>query len=427
MHSAQLLEAYPFATTSSLAAYCFLVLLSIPATRRVVSPYFVRPTPPHQQFLGSLDTFRGLAASLVALGHCWWATYPMFAATQWRLGFIAYNSKAVPIFAVLSGFLIYRSVLTIKTIEGLRNYAIRRFFRIYPVYAAGVLLAALTSQYLATNDYHGLGRFFADLFMLQTIEWPGSFGNPPTWSLYVEVVFYAYLPLVVITLGRSRMLWFSAALFVVLLIADSQSRVLGLWKFFSIGIMAAELFPYTKRFAVAFFSIGVLLLIWDFGGPPHDWFAGLHMTKLHEDGETIGLGIASAMILISAPHLKNVGVALNMLPLRILGVISYSVYIMHFFYLKVVFEQITLFSNLGSPEMKAVWEALPSYPWWYLPFVIFPGVLFWGLISFLLIERPGIRFGQWLTTRHQNRAQASAHGRMPISKPIDPLSHQLLD
>jgi peptidoglycan/LPS O-acetylase OafA/YrhL len=421
MYSAHLLGAYPFAAISSLAAYCFLVLLSIPSTRCIVSPYFVHPTPPHQQFLGSLDTFRGLAASLVALGHCWWATYPIFAATQWKLSFLAYNSKAVPIFAVLSGFLIYRSVLSIKTIEGLRNYAMRRFFRIYPVYAVGVLLAALTSQYLANHDYHGLGRFFADLFMLQTIEWPGGFGNPPTWSLFVEVVFYAYLPVVVITLGRSRMLWFSTVLLIVLLIADSQSRALGLWKFFSIGIIAAELFQYTKRAAAILFLVGTLLLIWDFGGPTHDWFAGLHVTKLHEDGETIGLGLASALIVVSAPHLKNVSAVLNVLPLRILGVISYSVYIMHFFYLKVVFAQITLFSILGTPEMKAVWDTLPSYPSWYLPIVIFPGVLFWGLISFLLIERPGIRFGQWITTRSRNKERSLAHAQTipAISKNIE--------
>src|SRR4051812_19194743 len=105
MSSAGLISAFPFAFASSLAAYAFLLLLAIPSSRRVIAPYFVHPSPPHQQFLGSVDTFRGFAASLVALGHCWWATYPIFEKTQWKIDVLAYNSKAVPIFAVLSGFL----------------------------------------------------------------------------------------------------------------------------------------------------------------------------------------------------------------------------------------------------------------------------------------------------------------------------------
>jgi hypothetical protein len=31
--------------------------------------------------------------------------------------------------------------------------------------------------------------------------------------------------------------------------------------------------------------------------------------------------------------------------------------------------------------------------------LFFPGLLFWGAVSFLLIESPGMRFGKWLIDR----------------------------
>ena len=106
------LWAYPFATASSVACYAVLIALAIPRSRRAIAPSLGHPVRPHQEYLDAFDTIRGLAAAWVALGHCWWASYPLFASTQQIFPWIAYNTKAVPIFAVLSGFLIYRSVLS---------------------------------------------------------------------------------------------------------------------------------------------------------------------------------------------------------------------------------------------------------------------------------------------------------------------------
>jgi hypothetical protein len=49
--------------------------------------------------------------------------------------------------------------------------------------------------------------------------------------------------------------------------------------------------------------------------------------------------------------------------------------------------------------MYAHFKSLPMMPAWYLPLLFFPGVLFWGLVSFLLVERPGIMLGQRLVTK----------------------------
>ncbi|HEU0146724.1 MAG TPA: acyltransferase family protein, partial [Bradyrhizobium sp.] len=194
-------SAYPIATVSSAAFYLLLITLAIPQSRRFVAPFLTHPIPPHQQFLQAFDTFRGFAAVLVAMGHIWWATYPVFQSTQLTIPLLAYGAKAVPMFAVLSGFLIYRSVLSIQSLSDLRAYVIRRFCRIYPVYLLSVVLCLLCGQYVTGPYYTAQGFFISDLLMLKVFSWPPTYiGNPATWSLYVEVPFYVFLPVAVVAL-----------------------------------------------------------------------------------------------------------------------------------------------------------------------------------------------------------------------------------
>jgi peptidoglycan/LPS O-acetylase OafA/YrhL len=397
------LAAYPFATLSSAGFYALLIALAVPSVRRVLVPYLGHPVTPNQQYLLAFDTFRGFAAALVALGHCWWATHPLFHPTQKAIQFIAFGQKAVPMFAVLSGFLIYRSVLLIRSVQDLRAYVIRRAFRIYPVYLLGVGLAVICSQYIAGQYVTPLSFLVSDVFMLNVLGWPGGFGNPVTWSLYIEVVFYALLPLAFLALGRRHLIQASAIGLLVLIAADFPSRTFGLWKFFLIGILASEVagsaaFARLSQSYAWVISImlglGIALLIYDFGGMENDWVSSLGLTTAHGEGNTVGLGLACFLILVSFCHLPRLSAMLNVLPLRLLGVISYSVYIVHFFYIYANFPELGSFTRAGTPPMFQHFESLPQMSAWYLPFFFFPGVFFWSVITFLLVERPGIQLGK---------------------------------
>jgi len=397
---------FPIATVSSAAFYALLLCFAFPGTRGVVTRIFAHPIPPHQSYLYGFDTLRGFAAALVAIGHCWWATYPVFAKTQGQFPFLAYGAKGVPIFAVLSGFLIYRSALgSIQSIEKLRAYAIRRFFRIYPVYALAVILCFLTGQYVDGPYTSVTSAFFADLFALNVFDWPG-FANPPAWSLYVEIAFYAFLPIMVLVVPRKWVVQFCLVGIVVMILADYESRVFALWRYFLVGIVAAELSPRIKPFpSLLLFCSGLILFVIDFRGINYDWVAKLGIGRLHQDGMSIGLGLACGLMFASLPNLTLIGRALNVAPLRMIGVISYSVYLTHFFYIKANFPEIGLFTKLGTQPMYDQFSRLPMYSQWYLPLVFFPGVFFWGAVSFLLIERPGMLLGKYLLN---NRAQRTA-------------------
>jgi peptidoglycan/LPS O-acetylase OafA/YrhL len=391
------LWAYPIATISTAAFYLLMLSLVLPGSRGVIEPWLAPPSP-HQQHLQSFDAFRGFAAGMVAMGHCWWATYPVFARTQADyIVSLAFDAKAVPMFAVLSRFLIYRSVLNIKNIEDLRSYVVRRFFRIYPMYLLSIVLCLITVQYVAGSYGSGKGFFFSDLLMMRVFNRPGGQANPVTWSLFIEVPFYAFLPLFVLTLGRRRVIVTSAFAIVCMIIAEYPSREFGLWKFFLVGILASEL-SWTdayKKPIVAWGSLllGLGLLYYDFGGPDYDWMAHLGFNTLRMDYETLALGIGCALVLAAFPHAKMAGKIADIPPLRLIGNSSYSLYIIHFFYILANFPELQRFANAGTPPMYEHFKTLTAMPWWYLPFVFFPGCITWAVASYVLVERPGIQLG----------------------------------
>ena len=392
------LGAYPFATISSIAFYALLIALAVPTARPFLLRLFAHPIPPHQQYLRGFDSLRGIAAAMVAIGHCWWATYPMFASTQLAAPWLGYTTKWVSIFAVLSGFLIYRSgLVAIKSVSALREYLVRRFFRIYPVYLLGIVMCLMLGQYTGNPSATSISYLFSDLFMLSVFNWPDGFANPPTWSLYVEVAFYAVMPLALLVVGQRRIVPFCLVGVAVMLLADNPSRVFALWKYFLLGIIASELSPaLSRRAAISCVTIGLGLLLIDFRGPSFDWAAQIGLGLKHSDEQTIGLGLGFSLLLVGLPHLAFLGRILSVAPLQMVGVVSYSVYVTQFFYIYANVPEIGLFTRAGTPPMYEHFLQMPSYPAWYLPLVFFPGALFWGVVSYLLVERPSMMLGRSL-------------------------------
>src|SRR6202022_2870038 len=109
--------------------------------------------------------------------------------------FVHFNI-GVEIFFVLSGFLIYRpfvsSHLVGTRLDGLRHYAARRLLRIYPAY----LVALIFLKLLGDIDLRG----FSALAKHSTLTYLysrdiGGLGIAQSWTLVVEVSFYAFVPL----------------------------------------------------------------------------------------------------------------------------------------------------------------------------------------------------------------------------------------
>lgn len=166
---------------------------------------------PQKRFF-SLDVLRGLACSLVLVGHMpvdYERLHPVVGGaihSVRRCGWLG-----VDLFFVLSGLLI--SGLLFKEIQssGKVNYGrfwIRRGLKIWPSYFVvfGLLIGARYFDSWAFGSHHNLDKLQASvapnsLFVQNYVEcwrWPHS------WSIAVEEHFYTLLPLVLIGLVMAR-------------------------------------------------------------------------------------------------------------------------------------------------------------------------------------------------------------------------------
>ena len=134
---------------------------------------------------------------------------------------------AVKGFFVISGYLV---MMSWDNSSSLRDYAAKRLRRIYPAYAAVVLACAVGGAFISRlplGDYldTGLLRYLtANLAFLNFLSptLPGVFeGQPYTevngalWTLKIEVMYYAFVPVLAWMLARFGRWWTLTALYVL--------------------------------------------------------------------------------------------------------------------------------------------------------------------------------------------------------------------
>ena len=147
-----------------------------------------------------VDGLRGMASLSIVLFHCFFGAMFLlkdfdrisaFAAQlpAW-LGFLANTDKAVDVFFMVSAYLLggalMREFARKGTIE-IRNFYIRRLFRIYPLFLLGLAVYALGNPGLAADNLI-YNLLFIDNFQMKNII-------PVGWSLSIEMQFYLGLPL----------------------------------------------------------------------------------------------------------------------------------------------------------------------------------------------------------------------------------------
>ncbi len=161
-----------------------------------------------------VDAMRGLAALAVVLFHVrvvLWAGWHEIVASDAYSAFdraiawlslpLSFGGTTVMLFFILSGFAIHYPYAAPGRACALRPFAIRRWFRIYPPYAAAVLLTIAAEQAVARlggAPTSPVARAAMSLAMVQTYAPPGAqlAGNPSLWSLPVEMELYLVYPVV---------------------------------------------------------------------------------------------------------------------------------------------------------------------------------------------------------------------------------------
>lgn len=146
-------------------------------------------------FFPCLDGLRAIAALMVVLNHV--GTSAGSLGARWPGSFLARTDAGVSIFFLLSGFLLYRPMVAANLAGRPRasteRFWWRRFVRIFPAYwlalGASVFVLGVVTMHSAREaiQYPTLTQIYSGLLVFG--------GLTQTWSLAVEVSFYAFLPL----------------------------------------------------------------------------------------------------------------------------------------------------------------------------------------------------------------------------------------
>lgn len=171
------------------------------------------PLPSSGVRLGGIEGLRAIAAGSIVLVHVWSASIANgeLNTPSWVADTVSTLSSGVTLFFTLSGFLLYRPFVA-RILRGdpnlnVRPYIRNRLLRIAPAY--WVILFLVAFVFGCATVRHGAQLTYArltdPLALLQAFflaqDYRGStmiIGISPAWSLAVEVVFYAALPVMAI-------------------------------------------------------------------------------------------------------------------------------------------------------------------------------------------------------------------------------------
>ncbi|PZQ32580.1 MAG: hypothetical protein DI562_03245 [Stenotrophomonas acidaminiphila] len=352
---------------------------------RWVRKWFLEvPAGARQGHLLTLDGLRGLAVLIVLGSHfsnAGWLRFPNLSGT---------GKSGVYLFFVLSAYLLAHAMLA-QPLAGMAsgrywaNYALRRVLRIWPLY-----LVLLLGSWCLTRAGVGIWHYQMDtaaLFGHLALRQ----GMSSLWSIPVEFIFYFWLPFIAAALLALRQLpggrWWGAGLLVALVFwarwrwpaaeAPTGGVKLGFYLvLFLCGIGAAWVQLCWSSLSreraawrvVAWVLLGVLVLV-----TPSVWVrlaGGGFNPELNHRWFTafgIGWGLLILALLWGGGALARLFASA---PMRLMGVVSYSVYLWH------------------MPVLQVA-DALGVRGWggWGL-LTLLVAVLLVSMGSFLLFERP---------------------------------------
>jgi peptidoglycan/LPS O-acetylase OafA/YrhL len=364
-------------------------------------------------FFPGLNGLRFFAASAVIVTHVELLKQQVGLPGLWdekkHPFFFQLGGLGVYFFFVLSGFLITYLLLKEKEKTGriaVRDFYIRRIFRIWPLYYLLVLLAFFVFPHIHLLELSFFQKFFYDhfwfklflfLFILPNVAL-GFFHSIPhaghAWSIGVEEQFYLIWPWIV---RKSRNLFRSILLFGIIVVAikicilvisgampgnrivQGLKEVLAMLKMecMAIGGLGACV-VFEKKQKVLDFIFHPLIQLFSIGMVPLLIFA---MPEIIQNTEHILYSILFLVIILN--------VALNpssILKLRgrffdFLGNISYGMYMYHMFIIVIVLRSSARFGFLNSTVKLNT----------YYYTAAFAMTILVSSVSYFLYERPFIR------------------------------------
>jgi peptidoglycan/LPS O-acetylase OafA/YrhL len=371
-----------------------------------------------------IDALRGWAILLVVLTHASQGQMAVDALHQgapqgtvlalpgWVHQICAYAGYGVHLFFVVSALSLALSwrARGERDLAGLRDYLIRRFFRIAPMFYAGIALY-MTLDGWGPRLYasNGIDPLDVALTLGFVHIWSTNAMNsvvPGDWSIGVEVMFYLILPLLLMlgrTPARLAVLTVGFALLAQTLYwIDAGFGPFGIPGFpsqaavFLFGLIAASVVrrpaggPRAGRTLQGLAAAALFLFL----------VAGLPLAHLPESFLVYGVQFAAgAGLLCILLHHAPVPILVNPALARI-GRISFSMYILHFALFAPVFAIARMLAGAIDPSSGGTFLLAVYYP------LLVVATAACAAVTHTAIERPGMRLGRRVIARLQRHGAA---------------------
>jgi peptidoglycan/LPS O-acetylase OafA/YrhL len=349
---------------------------------------------------------------------------------------------AVLIFVIISGFVITH--LVIERPEPYGTYLVRRFMRIFPLFAIMCIIGYFTTDIYAINlsrvpwvsdaGFSQVAAFFADIARSDhEFFWAHVFAhltmlhgvisntllplsaaafNSPAWSISLEWQFYLIAPFAIMLAHRRyTIVWLALAIAILecayqlgfLGAFDAPTFLPGAAGYFALGIasrIAYPIFTGASRGPSVIFAL-VLVLV------PLGWEAvPLLVWALVLTGMTL-----NRMDAATASFARGFHCALEGRVPTYFGSRSYSIYLSHF----------PIIAVCHSLWLSAFPMALSTPTFFGLSLMTVPSTLIASELLYRGIELPGIALGSWLARRsdvvsfpiEQAPLSEADHGRQP--------------
>jgi len=286
-----------------------------------------------------LDSLRAIAVIFVLFAH--WLSYPM-------MNYLDLGKIGVNIFFILSGFLITTILLKNRQVESkiktLKNFYIRRFLRIFPLYYSLLIILFILGFETVRKT------FFWNIFYLTNIltfingTWSISISH--FWSLSMEEQFYLIWPCFILFIPYRYLLRF-----IVLIICISALTRIILYSF-HFSYISIDTFPLCTMDFLGFGALlayfkenGILInrqsIVFNILAIISFFLYSLILFLIHKGFHNLFLDVLKNSLLMlclgwivfkaSIGFTGIIGKILNYEPIVYIGKISYGLYLLHSF------------------------------------------------------------------------------------------------
>jgi peptidoglycan/LPS O-acetylase OafA/YrhL len=318
-----------------------------------------------------IDALRGIASLGVVLFHAVEGNH-IGSLPEWLRYIVSFGGAGVPLFFVISGFVIAHSLQDQRmTPASLGRFMLRRSIRLDPPYWVAIAIAIAASLLSSrlfpdrAQQHFSLGQIAAHIAYLQNILGFNNI-NPVFWTLCYEVQFYAVFAALLFAPSRFTL---PVALAVSLLWCyrlgpDLPGFFPDLWYAFLLGAVAWYGWMNSAMGPVflAYFMAVLFAAIW------------------HADKFAVECCVCAAVIFVVAKA-GMLTTSLRWRPLQFLGAISYSLYLLHNPATGAVF-RVSRYMGDGAISQAVRWAASIAV------------CVFMAWVFYRLVERPCMRLSR---------------------------------